>query len=159
MAVNDVLEIEMELAGASRPREELRDPEKNYNKMELEDLKNKFTGLNLLRFLRFINMPSDYVIIGQPEFFERVSQIIENFDIKKIRHYMIWNVLNQSAPFLHREVRDENFRFYKQILLGQEKQEDRWKIAVKVIDASIGEALGKLYVEKYFGENARKKWK
>ncbi len=157
MAVNDVLEIEMELAGASRPREELRDPEKNYNKMELEDLKNKFTGLNLLRFLRFINMPSDYVIIGQPEFFERVSQIIENFDIKKIRHYMIWNVLNQSAPFLHREVRDENFRFYKQILLGQEKQEDRWKIAVKVIDASIGEALGKLYVEKYFGENARKK--
>lgn len=60
---------------------------------------------------------------------------------------MIWNVLNQSAPFLHREVRDENFRFYKQILLGQEKQEDRWKIAVKVIDASIGEALGKLYVE------------
>lgn len=82
MAVNDVLEIEMELAGASRPREELRDPEKTTIN-GIRRFKNKFTGLNLLRFLRFINMPSDYVIIGQPEFFERVSQIIENFDIKK----------------------------------------------------------------------------
>lgn len=153
-----IVNIEKKIAEFSRSRVDLRDPEKNYNKMLLNELSENYKNFDFSLFLNIINFKhSDYVIIGQPEFFKNVIDYFETLNIDDIKNYLFWKILNSTASLLHKEVRDEDFRFYKKVLLGQEKQEERWKTVVKVIDASIGEALGELYVKRYFPPGAKER--
>lgn len=153
-----VLRIETALAKASRSRVEMRDPIKNYNKMTTAELINKTPNIpwNLYLINRDIKQ-LPYAIVGQPEFFVAVEKLLNERPISDWKIYMKWHLLNDAAPFLHQAACDENFNFYGKILKGQEQQRDRWKRALAVIDGSIGEALGQLYVEKYFPAEAKSK--
>jgi putative endopeptidase len=162
-----VLSIETDLAKAARSRVELRDPDKNYNKFATAEFVAKdpaipwdvyFTqsglapassgsGKNLI--------PLTYAIVGQPEFFDAVNKLVQQQPLADWKVYLRWHLLHNSAPYLHRAVEEENFAFFGKELSGQEQQEPRWKRAAHVLDGSIGEALGQLYVEKYFPPEAR----
>ena len=151
-----VIALETELAKASRSRVDLRDPNKNYNKLSNAELAAKtpallwnvyFTGLNLAT-------PA-YEIIGQPEFFEALNQLVLGHPLADWKVYLRWKLIHASAPFLPAAFELENFNFYGKVLSGQPEQEPRWKRAAHVIDGSIGEALGQLYVEKYFPPAAK----
>jgi putative endopeptidase len=151
-----VLSLETELAKDSRSRVDLRDPIKNYNKTSTVDLisANKSLPWKLYLSDRSLdNLP--YAVVGQPEFFAAVDKLIKDKPLEDWKIYLRWHVLHSAAPFLHEAVENENFNFFGKILSGQEKQEPRWKRSSKVIDRSIGEALGQLYVEKYFPPSAR----
>ncbi len=99
----------------------------------------------------------NYAIMDAPEFFEQAGALLKNTAIENIVSYLKWKVLAGSAMFLHKEAVDENFNFFKKTLLGQEKIAPRWRTVVNVVDASIGDSLGQVYVDKHFGKEAVEK--
>jgi putative endopeptidase len=151
-----VVALETELAKASRTRVELRDPNKNYNKFTSQELAAKTPALlwNLYFADRNLAEPA-YEIVGQPEFFEAMNKLVQERPLSDWKVYLRWHLLHGSASFLPSAVEQENFNFYGKVLSGQQEQEPRWKRAAHVVDGSIGEALGQLYVEKYFPPAAR----
>lgn len=162
-----VLALETEFAKASRSRVDLRDPEKNYNKFTTAAFIAKypaiqwdvyFTDSGLAPAPEVANkdlMPLPYELVGQPEFFEAVDKLVQDRPLADWKTYLRWHLLHDSAPFLQSAVEAENFAFFGKVLSGQEQQEPRWKRAAHVIDGTIGEALGQLYVEKYFPPEAK----
>jgi putative endopeptidase len=161
-----VLDLETALANASRTRVELRDPDKNYNKFTTADLTSKNAAIPWRLF--FANsglgtastapadlVPLSYEIVGQPEFFDSVDTLLRARPLAEWKTYLRWHLLHASAPYLHKEVENEDFAFFGKVLSGQEEQEPRWKRSAKVIDHSIGEALGELYVARYFPAEAK----
>ena len=157
-AAETVVAIETELARYSRSKTDLRDVEKAYNKFPARELYNKYPELGLERYLSFIGASNlKYAIVDAPEFFKSTDEMLKNRPVEDIAEYLRWKVLTGSAPFLHKDVVNENFNFFRKTLLGQEKIAPRWKTVVNVIDASIGDSLGRAYVDKYFGKDAVEK--
>ncbi len=155
---NTVFAIELEMATNSRAPVDLRDPEKNYNRVENSNFGKLSPGSNFKSYLENVDLSGlPYLIAGQPEYFESLSRIIDDFTLEQWKIYMKWKLLHFSSSFLHQEVELETFDFYNRKLFGQKKPDKRWKTAVAVTDMCLGEALGKLYVEKEFGEESRKK--
>ncbi len=152
-----ILALETAMAEVSRSRTDLRDAERNYNRVEIRDLENRFPGLLLNRYLGKIGISGvDYIVAGQPEYLSALDGVLSRFTSDDIRSYLKWKVICAFAPYLFAEAEDENFDFFSRKLMGREEQEPRWRRAVKTIDICLGEALGKLYVERYFGPDARR---
>ncbi len=153
-----VLDLETELAKACRTRTDLRDPDKNYNKFATADLTAKHHTIPWKLYLDDRDMASvPYVIVGQPEFFDALDKLLKERPLADWKVYLRWHALHGAAPLLHEAVATENFNFFSKTLSGQPEQEDRWKRANAIINRSIGEALGQLYVEKYFPPEARRR--
>ena len=151
-----VLALETELAKASRSRVDLRDPNKNYNKFVGDAFAVKTPALVWKVYYDGLALPTPgYQIVGQPEFFDAVNQLVQTRPLADWKVYLRWKLIHSSAPFLTAAIEQENFNFYGKVLSGQPEQEPRWKRAAHTIDGSIGEALGQLYVEKYFPPAAR----
>ncbi|MEM0134704.1 MAG: M13 family metallopeptidase [Thermoplasmatales archaeon] len=153
-----VFGIELAMAKASRTPVELRDPEKNYNKFVFEDLERTVPLINLRYYLSNMKLPAvEHIVIRQPEFFENVGKMLNSVSLADWKTYLTWKLLHFASPFLHEEVRNEYFDFYERKLLGRPKQEKRWKQVVQLIDGLMGEALGKLYVQKEFPPESKRK--
>ena len=150
-----VIALETELAKVSRTRVELRDPNKNYNKFTGGELAAKTPALlwNVYFADRNLAEPA-YEIVGQPEFFTAVNQLVQTRPLADWKVYLRWHLLHGSASFLPATFEQENFNFFGKVLSGQPEQEPRWKRAAHILDGNIGEALGQLYVEKYFPPEA-----
>ncbi len=151
-----VLEVETELAKAGRSRVELRDANKNYNRFLTAELLEKYPALPWPVYFKAsqISVPP-YAIVGQPEFFTSLNQLVRERPFADWKVYLRWHLLHGSASFLPAVFERENFAFFGKTLSGQPEQEPRWKRAAHVVDGSIGEALGQLYVEKCFPPEAR----
>ena len=151
-----VMAVETELAKAGRSRVELRDANKNYNKLTHAELLEKYPALPWPVYFKAgkISAPS-YEIIGQPEFFTALNQLVQARPLADWKIYLRWHLLQASAAFLPAAFEQENFAFFGKTLSGQPEPEPRWKRAAHVVDGSIGEALGQLYVEKCFPPEAR----
>ncbi|MEM3671282.1 MAG: M13 family metallopeptidase, partial [Thermoprotei archaeon] len=157
-AAQSVLRLETELASYSRKRVELRDQEKNYNKFLLNELEAQYPTLELNEYLEGLSVGErQYLIVGQPEFFSAVSRSLSQTNFQALKDYAKWHVLLAYAPYLHRAVESEYFDFFNRKLLGQQRPETRWKRVIRTVDECIGEALGKLYVEKHFPPEARQR--
>lgn len=153
-----VLSIETDIAGASRSRTELRDAERNYNRLELNQIEGRYQNLMLLRYLDLAGIPKvDYIIAGQPEYLKFLDSMFKSAAIDDLKAYLKWTILNESAPFMFSEVQEEHFDMFGRTILGQKEQEPRWKRVVRALDEYVGEALGELYVRKYFGKEARER--
>ncbi len=153
-----IISLETEIAKFNRSQADLRDAEKNYNRVEMAEIAKRFPDLHLKEYFGSVGLSEvGYVVIGQPEFFESLQKLLLDRPIEEWKVYLRWAVLNSSAPFLHSAVEQEHFDFYNKKLLGQQEPEPRWKLAISAIDGSVGEALGELYVKKYFGEEAKKR--
>ncbi len=150
-----VLEIETALARASKSRVELRDPNANYNKVTVAGLAAAYPSLPLKAYLDAVGMAAAEVNVGQTNFFSALNGILAARPVSDWKPYLRWHLVRSSAAYLHHEVDDANFQFYGTLLSGQPQMEPRWQRAAKVIDGSIGEALGKLYVQRHFPEEAR----
>ncbi len=152
-----VFNLEKELAQASRSRVDLRDPIKNYNKVKTAELIEVNSVLPWQVYLDERGLKDiPYAVVGQPDFFAALDKTLKSHPLDQWKTYLRWHLLHEAAPYLHDAVETENFNFFGKTLSGQEVQEPRWKRVAKVIDRSVGEALGQLYVEKYFTAAARK---
>jgi putative endopeptidase len=153
-----VLRIETKLAEKSRTPTQLRDREANYNKESLTDLATLAPSFDWNLYLDTIDVrDAKYVIVGQPEFLERMNELVGSVPLKDWQTYLRWHLVHEMAPYLSKPFEDESFRFYSQELRGVKEMQPRWKRVVAAIDGEIGEALGKIYVEKHFPPLAKKR--
>jgi putative endopeptidase len=151
-----VMTIETALAGASRTRVELRDPEKNYNLMPLSEMKTLTPDWSWENYLHAVGAPSvEHVNVRQPEFFKEMNQELGNVALPDWKIYLRWHAIHDSAPGLPERFVAENFDFYDRKLSGTKEILPRWKRCVQSTDRSLGEALGQVYVEKYFPPAAK----
>jgi putative endopeptidase len=152
------VEIETRLAKASMTRVELRDIEKQYNKMtpvELSMIAPRVDWSKYFEAARII-VP-EYLIVCQPEFMRAVNSIVEDISIEDIKTYLRWHVLNGVGNFLSEDFSAEAFNFYGRTFSGATEMKPRWRRVLGVVDAMLDEAVGQLYVRKHFSETAKEK--
>ncbi len=153
-----ILNIETKLASTSRSRLDLRDPNTNYNKMTIAELQKITPELNWNLYFTTIGLPpADGINVGQVKFFTETSKLLKSISIDDWKIYLQWNVLHNSAPFMNKAFVEENFAFYGKVLTGSQQLRDRWKRVLDNTSGSLGEAVGQIYVEKYFPPEAKQK--
>jgi putative endopeptidase len=146
-----VLALETKLAASSRKLEALRDPYANYHKMAVTELPKLTPGLDWRPMLQQMELGKvDTVIVGQPEFYRTVGQLLKSAPAEDWRAYLQWQLVTAYAPTLSQEFDQENFRFYGTILQGSKQQRPRWKRVLDAEESAMGEALGQLFVKEYF---------
>lgn len=146
-----VMAIETALAVPARTRVELRNPEKNYNKMTQAELQALMPDWNWAEYFKALNVtePGD-VNVGQPDFFKAANEVFTATSIDDWKTYLRWQLVKAAAAELSSDFVNEEFRFFGQTLTGAKKLKERWKRVIESADNSIGEALGKLYVAENF---------
>lgn len=155
---DDVIRIETRLAKASYDNVKLRDPHANYNKMSVEELTKLVTGVDWKQFFEGFKLTQlSEISISQKEQLIEVGKILNSEPIDAQKSYLEWNVINHAASFLSDEINELNFDFYGKILSGKQAQQPRWKRAVSAVDGSLGEAVGQMYVQKYFPSEAKER--
>jgi len=147
-----ILELETSLAKIQWTRVENRDPIKTYNKTALSELPELMPGFDWQRYLHGSGVEGkvDYAVVNQPAYFSSLGKIINGTPLPVWNAYFKWRALSAFAPYLSKDFVDERFAFTGGVLRGVPENEPRWKRGVSLLDGSLGEALGKLYVAKYF---------
>jgi len=154
----DVLTLETEMAKIFMPKEELRDPYKTYNPKTLAEFQailSYFSIENYLTPLQLNNL--EKVNIGQVDYLTGLNKILYDTNLETIKAYLAWNVINGAASFLSEDFVNADFDFYGKTLSGKEENKPRWKRVVGIVDGSLGEAVGQMYVEKYFPAAAKER--
>ena len=153
-----VMAVETRLAKASRTRVELRDVERQYNKMSPADLAKLAPKIDWPEYAASAKMPMpEYIIVGQPEFFQEVGRIFAEASLGDIKLYLRCHAINEMAGFLTEEMEQQAFDFYGRTFRGATEMRPRWRRVLDVVNSSLDEALGKLYVERHFNEDAKRK--
>lgn len=154
-----VMRLETSMAEKSRKLEALRDPYKNYNKVDLSGL-NKFTpSIDWEKLLSAGGIKSiDTIIVGQPEFFTRMEELVKKNGIDDWKTYLRWNLINTFAGNLSKSFDDANFHFYGTVLNGTKEQRARWKRVLGEEGRLMGFMLGQLYIERYYSPNIKARY-
>jgi len=153
-----VLQLETELAKASKARADLRDPLANYHKYAVSDFEEELTGMPVRAYLEACGLgKTPDVVVRQPAFFTALKQLTADRPLEDWKTYLRWHLVRASAPYLHSAAEGQDFAFYGQTLREQKEQEPRWQRAAKMIDEEIGEALGELFVKAHFPRSARQR--
>jgi len=152
----DVLRIETRIAKASKSRTELRDPEANYNKLTYDELKEQFPGINWDGYFQNFGMEGvKEVCLGQPLAIHEVEKVLAEETTEAQQNIYLWHALDMVASYIDDESRALSFGFYGKVMSGKEEDRPRWKRAVAAVEGGLGEALGQLYVAKYFPPEAK----
>jgi putative endopeptidase len=151
-----VMQIETALAKNALDRVSQRNPTNIYHKMSRDEVKNLMPNFNMSAYLeRAEAPPGDSANVSEPEFLKAVDQVIAATPLDDLKTYMRWHVIHSNAPMLPKRFDDENFAFYGKTLTGAQEQRPRWKRCVDAADSDVGEALGKVYVERTFGAEGK----
>ncbi len=156
---NIVMTIETELARASRKLEDLRDPIKNYNAMALAGVDKLTPSIGWKAHLAAARIDRiDSVIVGQPEFFQQVEKSLHAHSIDNWKTYLRWQLAHAYAADAGGGFDKENFHFYGTVLNGTAEQRPRWKRVLDSEENYLGDALGQLYVAKYFSPRTKQRY-
>jgi len=154
---NVVMKVETELAKASMTRVERRDPHAQYNVRTLASLAREAPQVDWKAYFKTMKVePPAKFIVSQPKFLKKAAEMIDSVSIEDWKTYLRFGVIDDMAPLLTKKLLMENFRFYSTILSGTKKMRPLWKRSVGVVDGTLGDILGKLYVEKYFSAKAKR---
>jgi putative endopeptidase len=158
-AATAVFAIEKSLADSSRNLVTLRDPYKNYNKTTVAQLNRLTPNINWTDLLPKLGLVAvDTVIVGQPEYYRAVDKALMQFSVDDWRAYLRWKLISATAPFLNKEIDDENFRFTGTVISGRKEQLPRWKRVLDTENGLMGELLGQLFVKQYFPAESKKRY-
>lgn len=153
-----VYALETSLAKASMTRVEMRDPYKMYNKFNIAGLNKVTPNMDWNKIFTQLRVAGqDSVIVGQPMFMAEVSKQLKATPVDVWKVYLKFHLVNGMAAFLSSNFDNARFDFYGKTVRGQQVQKDRWKRILKVVDGSIGELLGQMYVDKTFKPEAKKR--
>ena len=153
-----VMKIETRLASKAFNSVEQRDPAKNYHKMSYAQLKEQFAGIDWDTYFTNLKISDIKEInVSQTEPIAEVISIINDTPIEDLIAYMQWNVINSTANELSDAIGEQNFDFYGRTLSGKQAQQPRWKRALGVVNGSLGEVIGQLYVAKHFPPAAKER--
>jgi putative endopeptidase len=146
-----ILRMETSLAASSRKLADLRDPYKNYNKLAVNDIRKMMPSFVFSSYLSKGGFDKvDTLIVGQPEFFKKLQVMLQKESLADWKNYFQWHLIKNYADYLNADFANEHFHFYKTILSGTEQQKPRWKRVLNEEESYLGDALGQLYVSKYY---------
>jgi predicted metalloendopeptidase len=147
-----IVEVETALATAHWDKVRNRDPEATYNRLTLQELVQLAPGFDARSFLAGAKIPADLasVNVGQPDYLNSLEQILQDTPLLAWREYLQWSTLAAMASLLDGTLDAANFDFFGTTLSGVPAQRARWKRAVGLAESAVGEALGQIYVERYF---------
>ena len=155
-----ILALEIAMATPRLDRVERRDRRKTYNPMRVQDLEKLTPSVNWNQYLQDVGISKiDTLIVSQPKYFSALETIFKSNKLEDLKAYMRWTLLNKSSSILTSEIEKANWDFYSKTLQGALKQRPREERALQVVNGTVGEALGKLYVEKKFPAEAKTKAK
>ena len=156
---NMVMALETRLARAQYDNETNRDPFKTYNKMTLDEAATRTPGINYNAYFANMGLASlTSFNMCQPEYFQEVGTILNDTkNIEAVKAYYAWCVINAAAGYLSSDFVNANFEFYGRTLSGAEQLRPRWKRVTSTVDGAMGEALGQLYVERFFPAQAKQR--
>ena len=153
-----IIAIETAMSAPRLDRVERRDRRKSYNPMTVADLQKLTPAINWNTYLTGVGVAKvDTLIVSQPKYMTAFQDIVAKGDVAGWKAYMKWTLLNSSASLLSTDIEDANFDFYGKTLTGAMQQRPREERALQVVNGTVGEALGKLYVEKKFPAEAKAK--
>ena len=151
-----VYNFELQLAKASMDRLEQRDPHKTYNKKNMAELSELAPNFDWGAYFTSLNLPEvTEVIVSQPDFVKEFDLMLVNKTIEEWKVYFRWNLINESASYLNSVVVNANFNFYGKALSGTPELRPRWKRVLNSTNSSLSEAVGQIYVKKYFPPEAK----
>lgn len=155
---NKILALETQIASHHFDAVKDRDATLTYNKMSRAEVIDLMPAFDFDLYLSAGEIPAvvlDSVIVQQPPFFAGLSTILSSFDRDSWVAWLKWNIISGSAPYLSSDLVNQNFSFYGKTLSGTPELRERWKRAVSVVEGSLGEAVGKVYVEQHFPLEAK----
>ena len=160
--MKNILKVETALAKVSKSRTELRDPIANYNKMTLKELDAMCPHLQIERQMNAKGIKSQYmqeVVVGQVEFMKAADKLFSTMTAAEYRDVMEWGQIDGSTGYLNDEVRAANFDFYGKVFSGRKEDHPLWRRATNQVQGVMGEALGRIYVKKYFPASSKERMK
>lgn len=153
-----VMDVETRLAKAFRSMVELRDPYANYNKTSLDKLRKQYPSFNWDAYLKNLGLQNvNEIIVGQPAALAEAVKILDTLPVEQQVLYLQWKLIDRAASYLSDDIAGENFDFYGRIMSGSKEMQPRWKRAVSTVSNVLGEAVGQMYVKKYFPESAKER--
>ena len=157
-AADAVLALETEIAKVSVDRATLRDVHKNYNKMTIKEFTSKYDFLDWNEFFRETGISkSTELNAGQIPFFEGLTKLLKKTSLEDQKLYLSFKLLNAASSYLSDDFVNANFDFYGRALQGKEELQPRWKSSLAIVNRSLAEAFGQMYVEKYFPASSKEK--
>ena len=160
--MKNIMKVETELAKASKSRTELRDPIANYNKMTLKEFDSKYPHLQLERQMNAKGIKSQFIqemVVGQPAFMDAADKLFAKMTSAEYRDVMEWGVISGAAGYLNDAVRAANFDFFGKTFSGRQEDHPLWRRATNQVQGVMGEALGRIYVKKYFPASSKERMK
>ena len=152
-----VMTFETRLAKAMNTKLENRDPQGTFNRYTVEeaaafapniDWKGYFETMNIMDGMKSFN-------IAQPKYFTEVNKVLADTDVETLKAYFAWHEISSAASYLSDDFVNANFEFYGKLMSGREQNRPRWKRVTSTVEGAMGEALGKLYVERFFPAEAK----
>lgn len=157
-AVDAVMKIEKAIAEISYGREDLRDSRKNYNKLAYEDFKQIESPLDWDVYFESMGLAGlKELDAKQINFYKDMSEALRNTTVDEQKYYLAFNLLSAAAPYLSDDFVDADFEFYGKVMSGKQEQQPRWKRSLNTVNGALGEAVGEMYVEKYFPASSKEK--
>lgn len=154
---NSVIEIETEIARNKKTREERRDPQLSYNWMKTEDFLAKYPGIEWVRIMEEsgLKMP-EALNVSSVKYMDWLNGYLPALDIQKVRDYLVFTAVCEGTGTLSDDFYDADFEMFGRVLSGREEKKPQWKRAMTIPNSMFGEAIGQLYVEKYFPEENKR---
>ena len=147
-----VLRMETRLAKAAYSNVELRDPQRNYNKMSIDELQALVPQVDWKAYFAALGVELDSLSIGQIPHLQEAGKMLADEPLDDLKTLFSWQVIEGAASYLTTEIYMTSFDFYGRVLSGTEEPRPLWKRAVGIVNGTLGEAVGQMYVAKYFPE-------
>lgn len=158
--MQNVMKVETALAKVSRSRTELRNPEANYNKMTLKEFQTHYPNLPLEQLMKAQGIDSKYLqdmVVGQPDFLDGANKLVGSIKPAEFRDVIEWGIVSNAANYLSDATAAESFDFHGRVLSGRQEDHPLWKRSTAQVEGVMGEALGKIYAEKFFPESSKQR--
>jgi len=147
-----VLRMETRLAKAAYSNVELRDPQRNYNKLSIDELQKLVPQVDWRTYFFAMGVTLDSLSVGQIPHLQEAGRMLADEPLEDLKTLFAWQVIDGAASFLTNEIFMASFDFYGRVLSGKEEPSPLWKRAVSMVNGTLGEAVGQMYVKKYFPE-------
>ncbi|MBL0339904.1 MAG: M13 family metallopeptidase [Bacteroidetes bacterium] len=154
----NVINLETEIAKASRKREDTRDPHENYNKMDFATLKKSTPNFDWTTFMSTVGLQNpDTVIVGQPEVLAAWNKFLKSVPMDVWKDYLKFQMVRGLASYLDDKTYNEHFNFYSKTIRGVQEPKPRWKRVTDQTNNSLGELIGQVYVAEYLPKGTKEK--
>lgn len=147
---NTVIRLETEFARHKHTREQRRDPNLRYNLFTISQMQERFGFVDWNLYLSLLGVKADKAVVANPGFYDFLNSFVPTLTDREIKDYVAYNVISEASGLLGEKFEDLNFELFSRIMSGVEEKKPRWKKAMELTNSMFGEAIGELYVARYF---------